>query len=91
MVDAAFALHDMFEVSAPVESPQGFHLLKLVQRLPAYVPPLADAAAGIRSRLRWLLIERKKYALGKKYVRRADPLVDIPLLVKVPLPAGILQ
>jgi len=89
MVDAAFALAGLFEVSAPVESAQGFHLLKLVQRLPAYVPRLADAAAGIRARLRWLLIERKKYALGKKYLSRGEPDVDLSLLVKVPLPDDI--
>jgi parvulin-like peptidyl-prolyl isomerase len=89
VVDAAFALPGLFEVSAPVESAQGFHLLKLVQRLPAYVPRLAEAAPGIRAKLRWLLIERKKYAWGKQYLSRAAPDVDLSVLIKVPLPDGI--
>ena len=89
LVEAAFALPGLFDLSEPVATAQGFHVLKLVQRVPAYVPALADAAAGIRAKLRWLLIERKKYALGKKILRRAAPEIDIPVLAKVPLPADL--
>lgn len=91
VVVAAFALHDLFAVSDVVASPQGFHVLKLVQRLPAYAPSLAEATPAIRSRLRWLLIERKKYALGKKILGRAAPDVDLALLAKVPLPEGVAE
>jgi DNA-binding protein Fis len=89
VVDAAFVLRDLFDLSEPIATPQGFYVLKLVQRLPPYVPSIADAEPGIRAKLRWLLIERKKYALGKSILNRAAPDIDMPLLAKVPLPDGL--
>jgi peptidylprolyl isomerase len=87
---AAFALRGLFEISDPIESPLGFHVLKLVQRLPAHVPTLAEATPGIRAKLRWLLLERKKHALSEKLLERAKVDIDIPVLVKVPFPSDIL-
>ena len=87
VVGAAFALRGLFEVSDPVESERGFHVLKLVQRLPAFTPSLAEAEPDIRAKLRRLLVERKKSALAGTLLQRAEVDIDYAVLVKVPLPA----
>lgn len=90
VVRAAFELLRPFDLSEPVESPQGFHILKLVQRLPAHVPTLAEAEPGIRARLHRLLQERKKFALGQALLVRAHPDIDFTVLADVPIPKDIL-
>jgi parvulin-like peptidyl-prolyl isomerase len=86
VVDAAFALRGLYDVSDPIESEHGFHVLKLVQRLPAFTPTLAEAAPDIRAKLRRLLVERKKSALARILLERAGADIDYAVLVKVPLP-----
>jgi peptidyl-prolyl cis-trans isomerase C len=51
LVEAAFALKDLNDVSAPVESPQGFHVLKLTQRRPGFTRTLAEVRRDIQMRL----------------------------------------
>jgi len=87
VVGAAFALRRLFEVSDPVESERGFHVLKLVQRLPAFTPALAEAEPDIRAKLRRLLVERKKNALADALFRRSTADIDYAVLVKAALPA----
>jgi peptidyl-prolyl cis-trans isomerase C len=86
VVDAAFALRGLYDVSDPVESERGFHVLKLVQRLPAFTPTLAEAAPEIRAKLRRLLVERKKDALARALLAQAGADIDYAALVNVPLP-----
>jgi parvulin-like peptidyl-prolyl isomerase len=86
VVNAAFALRGLYDVSDPVASERGFHVLKLVQRLPVFTPTLAEAAPDIRAKLGRLEIERKKDALARVLLRRAAPDIDYPVLFKVPLP-----
>lgn len=91
VVKAAFALRRLYDVSDPIESERGFHVLKLVQKLPAYTPTLAEAAPGIRTKLKQLLVERKKSALAGALLGRADVDIDYAVLVKIPLPASVLS
>ena len=86
VVSVAFALRGLFDVSDPVESERGFHVLKLVQRLPAFTPTLAEAEPDIRAKLKRLLVERKRDALAGMLFRQAGADIDYPVLVKVPLP-----
>ena len=86
LVNAAFALRGLYDVSDPIESERGFHVLKLVQRLPAFTPTLAEVAPDIRAKLRHLLVERKKSALARTLLQRAEVDIDYAALVKVPLP-----
>jgi parvulin-like peptidyl-prolyl isomerase len=86
VVKAAFALRKLYDVSDPVESERGFHVLKLVQRLPAFTPTLAQAAPEIRAKLGRLVVERKKSALARALLQRAGPDIDYAVLAKVPLP-----
>jgi peptidyl-prolyl cis-trans isomerase C len=52
LVEAAFALEDIGDLSGPVASDKGFHILRLTQRRPGFTRPLAGVAAEIR-RLIW--------------------------------------
>jgi len=91
VVKAAFALRRLYDVSDPVEGERGFHVLKLVQRLPAFTPTLAEAAPEIRAELRRLLVERKKDALARALLARAEPDIDFVALAKVPLASSVLS
>jgi peptidyl-prolyl cis-trans isomerase C len=86
VVSVAFALRGLYDVSDPIESERGFHVLKLVQRLPAFTPTLAEAEPDIRAKLKRLLVERKKGALARALLQRAEVDIDYTVLVKVPLP-----
>jgi len=86
VVKAAFALRNLYDVSDPVESERGFHVLKLVQRVPAFTPTLAQAAPEIRAKLGRLVVERKKSALARALLQRVGPDIDYAVLAKVPLP-----
>jgi peptidyl-prolyl cis-trans isomerase C len=48
IVDAAFALKEVGDISPPVASDKGFHVLKLTQRRPAFTRPLEGVAAEIK-------------------------------------------
>jgi parvulin-like peptidyl-prolyl isomerase len=91
VVQAAFALANLYDVSDPVASERGFHVLKLVQRIPAYVPALSEAAPQIRDKLRRLLAERKKVTLTQALLHRTQLVVDDDALLQVPFPSELLS
>jgi parvulin-like peptidyl-prolyl isomerase len=91
VVDAAFALANLYDVSDAVPSERGFHVLKLVQRVPAYTPTPSEAAAEIRAQLKRLLVDRKRIALTKALQHRTQVQVDHEALLQVPLPSGLLS
>ena len=86
VVKAAFALREPYDVSDLVESDSGFHVLKLVQKLPALTPTLAEIAPEIRARLAHELVERKKGVQAVVLLRRAQVEIDDVALVKASLP-----
>jgi peptidyl-prolyl cis-trans isomerase C len=51
VVEAAFALKDVNDVSAPVQSDRGLHILKLTQRRPGFTRPFAEVKRQIQTRL----------------------------------------
>ncbi len=51
VVDAAFALTDIGDVSAAVKTDKGWHVLKLTQRRPAVSRPLTEVKRTIQQRL----------------------------------------
>jgi parvulin-like peptidyl-prolyl isomerase len=89
VVLAAFSLHNLYDVSDPVESERGFHVLKLVQRLPAFSPTLSQAAPDIRAKLKGMIMERKKLALASALLSQADVEIDHVELLRLPLPEGL--
>ena len=48
LIEAAFALKEVGDVSPPVASDKGFHVLKLTQRRPAFTRPLEGVSADIK-------------------------------------------
>jgi peptidyl-prolyl cis-trans isomerase C len=51
LVDAAFALQDMGQVSPAVRTDRGYHILVLTQRRPAFTRALPEVSRDIRKRL----------------------------------------
>lgn len=51
LVQASFALGEVNDVSAPVQTDKGWHVLKLTQRRPGFSRPLAEVKHDIQRRL----------------------------------------
>jgi peptidyl-prolyl cis-trans isomerase C len=51
VVEAAFALKEVNDLSAVVESEKGFHVLKLTQRRPGFTRPFSEVKRQIQTRL----------------------------------------
>jgi parvulin-like peptidyl-prolyl isomerase len=51
VVDAAFAMKDVGDISAPVKSDKGYHVLRLTQKRPGFSRPLAEVKRQIQQRL----------------------------------------
>ena len=51
VVDAAFAMKDVGDISAPVKSDKGYHVLRLTQKRPGFSWPLAEVKRQIQQRL----------------------------------------
>jgi peptidyl-prolyl cis-trans isomerase C len=61
LVEAAFALKEVGDVSAPVASDKGFHVLRLTQRRPGFTRPLEGVSAEIKR-----LISRDRRAMKQE-------------------------
>jgi peptidyl-prolyl cis-trans isomerase C len=53
VIEAAFALRALGEVSEPVESPRGFHVLRLTQRRVGFVRPYEEVRDQARAQLHY--------------------------------------
>jgi peptidyl-prolyl cis-trans isomerase C len=51
VIEAAFALKEVGDVSAPVKTERGYHILKLMQKRPGFNRPLAEVKRQIQQRL----------------------------------------
>lgn len=51
VIDAAFALKEVGDVSAPVKSDKGYHVLRLTQKRPGFSRPLPEVKRQIQQRL----------------------------------------
>jgi len=63
LVDAAFAMTQVNDVVGPISSDKGFHILKLTERRPEVMRPLADAKLDIQKRLLEQMRAQKKREL----------------------------
>ena len=51
VIDAAFELKDLGDISAPIKSDQGYHILRLTQKRPGFSRPLPEVKRQIQQRL----------------------------------------
>ncbi len=51
VVEAAFALKEVNDISAPIKTEKGYHILKLTQKRPGFSRPLAEVKRQIQQRL----------------------------------------
>lgn len=64
IVEAAFALKKIGELSPVIQTDRGFHVLRLTQRRPGFTRPLAEVAADVR-----------RQVLADKRAKKMDELV----------------
>ena len=89
LVDAAFALKDPGDVSAPVRSDKGWHVLKLVERRKGSAQPIADVTEEIRKRLFPELRTAAKDKMIAELKKRSDIQVFEERLGRVYLDIGL--
>jgi peptidyl-prolyl cis-trans isomerase C len=86
VIDAAFMLKAVGSVSPPIESPKGFHILRLTGRRPSFVRPFSEVRQQIQARLyhelrnqkmrEWIADLRRKSAVETFDGKLADVKVD---------------
>ncbi|MEO5766952.1 MAG: peptidyl-prolyl cis-trans isomerase [Polyangia bacterium] len=76
VIEAAFSLKEVGEVSAPVKSDKGFHVLRLTQKRPGFSRPLPEVKRQIQQRLfremRTKALDAFVADLKKKYAVTVD-------------------
>jgi peptidyl-prolyl cis-trans isomerase C len=89
VVDAAFALQDMGQVSPVVHTDRGYHVLVLTQRRPAFTRALPEVSREIRKRLLRVRQNTKMEELVAEMRKRFKVEIYEDQLAKVnPAPAG---
>lgn len=88
VVEAAFALKELGEISPPIKSERGYHILRLTQKKPGYSRPLPEVKRQIQQSLfrdmRTKLLDAFVADLRKKY----KVTIDEQNLAKVAVEAG---
>jgi peptidyl-prolyl cis-trans isomerase C len=87
LVDAAFALTEVGEVSAPIQTDRGFHVLVLTQRRPAFTRALPEVSREIRKQLLRERRTKKMEELVAEMRKRLKVEVYEDRLAKVTVPA----
>jgi peptidyl-prolyl cis-trans isomerase C len=71
LVEAAFALKEVGDLSPPVQTPKGFHVLKLTQRRQGFTRPVEGAAPEIK---RLILRDRRAKKMEEMVVQMREKL-----------------
>jgi parvulin-like peptidyl-prolyl isomerase len=86
VVEGAFALAEIGDVSPPIESDQGFHVLRLTQRRPGFVRPLEE----VRQEVGRLVLQEKRTRKVEELVAEMRKSVKVEIyedrLAKVVVP-----
>jgi parvulin-like peptidyl-prolyl isomerase len=83
LVEAAFALAQIHDVSEPIRTEHGYAVLMLTQKQPGFSKTLAEAKAGIQSRLLYERRQQKRVSLTAEIRQRAQVQIDEAQLAAV--------
>jgi peptidyl-prolyl cis-trans isomerase C len=86
VVEAAFALAQVHDVSDPVETERGYTILVLTQKQPGFSKSLAEAKIEIQSRLAYEGRQQKRNALTAEIRKRTKIQIDEAQLASLTLP-----
>lgn len=86
VVDAAFALAQVYDVSEAIRTESGYAILVLTQKLPGISKSLAEAKSDIQSRLTYDNRQQKRNALIADIRNRSKIEIDEGQLAKLTLP-----
>lgn len=89
VVEAAFALKEVGDISAPVKTDKGYHVLKLTQRRPGYSRPLPEVKRQIQQRLFRDLRTKALDDLVADLKKKSKITIDEANLSKVALDTGL--
>lgn len=88
LADAAFSLKKPGDVSGPIRTRRGFHLLQLIERIPAKQESFEQVQESLDSRLRSRKRQEAKQDLLKKLRLSARIEIDKQALEALEVPAG---
>ena len=83
LVDAAFAMTQVNDVVGPIASDKGFHILKLTERRPELLRPLAEVKVDIQKRLLEQMRAQKKRELVEEARKSVRVEIDESELAKI--------
>jgi parvulin-like peptidyl-prolyl isomerase len=86
VVEAAFALAQVHDVSDPIQTEQGYTIIVLTQKQPGFSKSLAEAKGDIQSRLTYERRQQKRNALMAEIRKKAEVQIDEAQLAKFTLP-----
>jgi len=86
VVEAAFALAQVHDVSDPIQTEHGYTIVVLMQKQPGFSKSLADAKPEIQSRLAYERRQQKRNALTAEIRNKAKVQIDEAQLAKLTLP-----
>ena len=86
VVDAAFALAQVRDVSDPIQTEHGYTIVVLIKKQPGFSKSLAEAKTDIRSRLSYELRQQKRNSLMAEIRKKAKVEIDEEQLAKLTLP-----
>lgn len=86
VVEAAFALAQVHDVSDPIQTEQGYTIIVLTQKQPGFSKSLAEAKGDIQSRLTYERRQQKRNTLMAEIRKKAEVQIDEAQLAKFTLP-----
>lgn len=86
-VSAAFSLREPGEVSAPIRTKRGFHLIQLVERRPAQGETYEDAAEEVRYDYLIEKAQDRYQSWYERYRAEAEVRIELPILAAYQLEA----